>query len=445
MLRRNWWQRLRRKIPSEVLSVLNQLKDHECEAYLVGGAPRDLLLSRPPQDWDIATNAQPEKVKTIFERSLPLGEKFGTVRVLFDCLEVDITTFRYEGSYTDGRRPDWVSFTPSLQEDLARRDFTVNAIALDPLREKLVDPFGGVKALKQRIVKTVGDPEIRFGEDALRILRFFRFQSTLGFRGDHRTEEVINPGNITKVSGERIREELTKLLLSSYPEVGLGGMARSGLLTAIFPEFSAVWKEQRLFRHTVATVQAIKPEIELRWAALLHDVGKPATKAIEENKLHYYGHEQVGTELAAAILERLRFSGGVASKVLALVRWHMFPADPWMTDAALRRLVGKVGRENITALLELRRADLVGTPGVSYRAFAVLSRFARRLEALLAGETVFSRRDLAVNGHEIMDYLHISPGPQVGEVLQEVFHWVTDDPTRNRKDLILEYLKKWCK
>ncbi|NLW56021.1 MAG: CCA tRNA nucleotidyltransferase [Firmicutes bacterium] len=442
MWRRHWWRHLRRQIPEEVLFALNRLQEQGYEAYLVGGAPRDLLLSRSPEDWDLATDARPEEVKKIFANSLPLGEKFGTVRVLFDRLEVDITTYRQEGAYTDGRRPAWVSFTPSLQADLARRDFTINAIALDPLREKLVDPFGGVKALKQRLVKTVGDPEVRFGEDALRMLRFFRFQATLGFRGDRRTEKGIKPGNIVKISGERIGDELTKLLVSASPKTGLEGMARSGLLTALFPELSAVREEPALFRHTVETVQAIKPETELRWAAFLHDIGKPQTRVDKGNRLHFYGHEKVGTELAAAILERLRFSRKVADKILTLVRWHMFPADPWMTDAALRRLVVRVGKENIYALLELRRADLVGTPGVSYRAFAGLSHFAARLEALLAGETVLSLRDLAVNGHELMEFLGIPPGPRVGAVLQEIFHWVTDDPARNRKELILEYLEK---
>jgi len=440
MWRPNWWRRLRRQIPEEVLFALNRLAEAGYEAYLVGGAPRDLLLGRTPEDWDLATGARPEKVKTLFANAWPLGEKFGTVRVPFDRLVVDITTFREEGAYSDGRRPDWVNFTPSLEADLARRDFTMNAIALDPLREKLVDPFAGVQALKRRLVKTVGEPAVRFGEDALRMLRFYRFQATLGFRGDRETEQGITPGLITKVSGERIRDELTKLLVASFPKASLEGMARSGLLPAVLPEFGAVLAEPGLFRHTVATVQAIKPATGLRWAAFLHDLGKPRTRVDQGDRLHYYGHEKVGAELAAAILERLRFPRKVAEQIQALVRWHMFPADPWMTDAALRRLVARVGKENIKGLLELRRADLVGTPGVAARAFRGLTQFASRLDALLAGETVLSLRDLAVNGHEIMEFLGIQPGPRVGEVLQEIFHWVTEDPARNRKELILEYL-----
>ena len=429
MLRRRWWQ---------------ELQNYGFEAYLVGGAPRDLLLSKRPQDWDVTTNASPDRVRGSFERTLSLGEKFGTIQVLINDYQVEVTTFRREGEYSDGRRPDRVEFTSSLLEDLSRRDFTINAIALDPLKKKLVDPFGGVRDLKRRLVRAVGDPEVRFQEDALRMLRFFRFQSTLGFRGERRTEGGIKPEILIKISAERIREELTKLLVSPFPELGLYGMARTGLLTTIIPEFIPIWPEDNaLFRHLVATVKAIKPQAELRWAALLHDLGKASSKVVVGNKVHYYGHDQVGQELAAGILERLRFSGSFCQKVLTLVRWHMFTVDPMISDAALRRLVIKVGEENIKDLLEVRRADLVGTGGPYYRAQEVLSLFARRVEALLTGETVFSRKDLAINGQDVMSFLALPPGPKVGEVLQEIFYWVTEDPERNKKDLILSYLEKF--
>ncbi|NLM37093.1 MAG: HDIG domain-containing protein, partial [Firmicutes bacterium] len=225
---------------------------------------------------------------------------------------------------------------------------------------------------------------------------------------------------------------------------GLTGLARSGLLTAIMPEFAAVWAtDPAIFTHLVATVQAIKPTAELRWAAFLHDLGKATTRQVEGGRVRYYGHEKAGAALAAGILERLRFANVFRQKVLTLIRWHMFPADPWLTDAALRRLVGKVGPENIVDLLELRRADIVGTGGPVARALDNLVRFHRRVQAMLAGETVFARKDLAVNGHEVMAFLGLPPGPQVGAVLEDVFHWVTEDPARNRKELILDYLQKW--
>ncbi len=202
MLRRRWWQDLQRIIPAQVLFVLGSLQNYGFEAYLVGGAPRDLLLSKRPQDWDVTTNASPDRVRGSFERTLSLGEKFGTIQVLINDYQVEVTTFRREGEYSDGRRPDRVEFTSSLSEDLSRRDFTINAIALDPLKKKLVDPFGGVRDLKRRLVRAVGDPEVRFQEDALRMLRFFRFQSTLGFRGERRTEGGIKPEILIKISAD---------------------------------------------------------------------------------------------------------------------------------------------------------------------------------------------------------------------------------------------------
>ena len=436
------WGRIRRRIPAPVLTALCRLQNSGYQAYLVGGAPRDLLLGREPQDWDIATDARPEQVKAVFPRTFPLGEKFGTVGVLIDETPLEVTTFRREGDYSDGRRPDWVAFTPAVRDDLARRDFTINAIALDPLGEKLVDPYGGVRDLKRRLVRAVGEPRTRFYEDPLRMLRFYRFQATLGFRGESCTEQSITAELIRKVSGERLRDELTKILIAGAPAFGLNGLARSGLLTVILPEFIPVYPaDPALFRHLVATVEAIKPCPELRWAAFLHDLGKAATRQVAaDGRVRYYGHDKVSQDLAAGLLERLHFPNASRQKILPLIRWHMFDASPALTDAALRRLVGKVGPEHIFDLLELRRADIVATGRPTYQARESLAFLARRIEALLAGETVLTRKDLAVNGHEVMAFLALPPGPEVGAVLDEIFRWVTEDPARNRKDRILAFL-----
>lgn len=442
MLRRGRWRWIQRQLPSAVLTVLQTLHSHGYLAYLVGGAPRDLLLGRQPQDWDLTTDARPEQVRAVFARTIPLGENFGTVQVIVGDEQFEVTTFRREGDYSDGRHPDWVAFTPSIRDDLGRRDFTINALALDPIGVELVDPYGGVRDLKRRIVRAVGEPGQRFAEDPLRMLRFYRLQSTLGFRGETQTEQGIEAGAITQVSGERIRDELTKTLVAPAPELGLAGLLRCGLLTMIMPEFMPVQAaDPTLFRHIVATVKAIKPEAELRWAALLHDLGKATTKQEEAGRIHYYGHDKVSTELAAGILERLRFATEFRQRVLTLVRWHMFSADPGLTDAALRRLVLKVGPDQIFNLLELRRADLVGTGGVYYRARASLAGLARRIQALLEGETVFTRKDLAVDGWEVMEKLKIPPGPEVGIILDGVFHWVIEDPERNQKKLIYAFLE----
>lgn len=436
------WHRIRRQVPAAVLTVLHRLQSNGYQAYLVGGAPRDLLLGREPQDWDVTTDARPDEVRTVFPRTFPLGEKFGTVGVLVDDLQVEVTTFRREGGYSDGRRPDWVAFTPAVEEDLARRDFTINAIALDPLREKLVDPYHGVRDLRRRLVRAVGEPRARFTEDPLRMLRFYRFQATLGFHGENGTEEGIVAELIRRVSGERLRDELTKILTAVKPALGLWGLARSGLLTIISPEFlPALREEPALFRHLVATVEAINPTPELRWAAFLHDLGKATTRQVAaDGRVHYYGHDQVSHDLAAAILERLRFPNAAREKILTLIRRHMFTADPGLTDAALRRLVGRVGPAHIFDLLELRRADLVASGNPPRQAGESLSLLARRLEALLTGETVLTRKDLAVNGHDVMAFLALPPGPAVGAVLDEIFRWVTEDPARNRKDRILTFL-----
>jgi poly(A) polymerase/tRNA nucleotidyltransferase (CCA-adding enzyme) len=420
---------------------MQTLRSYGYSAYLVGGAPRDLLLGRQPQDWDISTDARPEQVKAIFTRTIPLGEKFGTVQVLVEDDQFEVTTFRREGDYTDRRHPDWVAFTPSIRDDLARRDFTINALALDPIGLELVDPYGGVRDLKRRLVKAVGEPRQRFTEDPLRMLRFYRFQSTLGFRGETRTERGIEAGALTAVSGERIRDELTKILMAPAPGLGLVGLFHCGLLTVIMREFIPVQEaDPTLFRHLVDTVKAIKPEPELRWAAFLHDLGKATTKQEKEGRVHYYGHDKVSTALAAGILERLRFATEFRQRVLTLVRWHMFSADPGMTDAALRRLVAKVGPDQIFNLIELRRADLVGTGGSYYQARDSLTSLAQRIHALLEGETVFTRKDLAVDGRAVMEFLELPPGPEVGAILTAVLQWVIEDPARNRKARIYDFL-----
>lgn len=437
-----WWRFVLKSIPYPVIEVIRELKAHGFQGFLVGGAPRDLLLGKNPKDWDVATDALPAQVEEVFAEIVPVGRDFGTMQVLTGGMKIEVTTFRREGTYSDGRRPDWVEYTPSISDDLSRRDFTINAIAMDPLEKVLVDPFGGRRDLKRRLVRAVGDPAERFAEDALRMLRFYRFQSALNFRGEQATEEGVNPALIAKVSPERIRDELDKLLLSSYPGGGLRGMTRSGLLTEIIPEFRPLLTETGILEHLFTAVEEIKPISALRWAAFLHDVGKGVTKVVDDSGLHYYGHETVGEKIAAVILERLRFSREFQTKVLALIRWHMFPCDPQLTDAALRRLVTRVGRENIMDLLELRRADIIATGRRYHLAWEGFSRFSSRLEALLREEKVFTLGDLAVDGHDVMAALGLTPGPTVGEVLREVFQWVIEDPGRNTRERLLEFIRE---
>lgn len=449
MFMTRWWRFVQSSLPPEVINLIKLLKEHGFTGYLVGGAPRDLLLSKVPKDWDLATDALPETVEEICmehdqeeTKVIQVGKKFGTIKLLRNGLVIEVTTFRREGPYSDGRHPDWVEFRPGIEEDLSRRDFTVNAMALDVLGNQLIDPFGGRRDLKQKVIRAVGDPEQRFAEDALRMLRFFRFQSGLGFRGDRTTERAINPYLVKQISPERIREELTKLLVSPRPERGLLGLIRTGLLLSVAPEFTSVVTDEHLTAHLLKTVETIKPHPHLRWAALLHDLGKTQCRTVDENGLHYYGHAEVGEELAHGLLERLRFSKDFIKRVTILIRWHMFSADPGQTDAALRRLALKVGEENLGGLLELRRADIIASGQNYHRAWEGFSAFASRVEALLQKEKVLTLQDLAVNGEDIMKTLGIPAGPQVGVVLQDLFAWVTEEPDRNNEKDLYCYLEE---
>lgn len=442
MILSSWWGAISERIPPEVTLAMSRLKERGFEVYLIGGAPRDLLKGKMPQDWDLATSAHPAQVEEAFSETVPLGKKYGTVQVIINDLVLEVTTYRREGAYSDGRRPDWVLFTPSLEEDLARRDFTINAIALDPLERRLVDPFGGRRDLRRRIIRTVGRPEVRFAEDALRMLRFYRFQAELNLRGAKETEEAINSALLSKVSPERIREELNRILLSLYPIKGLQGLARYSLLAEVIPEFSLLLPEKKILEHIFATVETIRAEASLRWAAFLHDLGKGSTKDEDEKGVHFYGHEIVGAEQAVKILDRFRFPRRFQEKTITLIRNHMFSTDPMITDAALRRLVTRVGKENIRDLLELRRADIIATGRDYHRAWESFSLFSSRVEALLAEERVFTLRDLAIDGHDIMEALKIPPGPRVGEAQRELFQWVLEDPGRNSKERLLGYLKE---
>jgi len=430
------------RIPKEVLVVIKELKTRGYQAYLVGGALRDLFLRRAPGDWDVATDAVPSQVEGIFPQTVAVGKRFGTIQVPAGDFMVDVTTFRREGAYSDGRRPDWVEFARSPVADLSRRDFTVNALALDPLTKELLDPFGGRRDLKKKIMRTVGEPRRRFAEDALRMLRFYRFQSVLAFKGDPETERGIKPSLLAGVSAERIRDELTGILTGVAPGKGLRGLVKTGLLAVIAPEYEPVIKSPEIMEHLIATVEAVKPCLHLRWAAFLHDLGKPVSRTEDrEGRIHYFGHEQAGEKLAAGILERLRFPRAIQKRVLTLVRRHMFLCDSAMTDATLRRLAARVGRDILFDLLELRRADIVATGRNYYRAWENLSRFSARVQALYREEKALTPAEMAVSGHDVMEILNLAPGPQVGRILAELFHWVTEDPERNTRKELLQYLK----
>lgn len=418
--------------------------------YLVGGAVRDYLLGRPVSDFDVATDARPEEVMKIFRRVVPTGVKHGTVTVLWKGLGVETTTFRTEADYGDGRHPDSVSYAATIEEDLSRRDFTMNAMAYDLVGGDLVDPYGGRDDLRARLVRAVGDPLERFREDGLRPLRAVRFAAQLGFEIDEATLRSVPAAldRLALVSAERARDELQKTLLSPAPSRGLRLMESTEILALLLPELSAcrgvAQKGMHIYDvldHLYACVDAIRPDLVLRLAALLHDVGKPAAKVErpgEEPTFHR--HEALSADAAEAILKRLRFPNAVIDEVAHLVRNHMFAYDESWSDAAVRRFIARVGVDSMDRLLELRVADgaaIIGRP-VDPRGLEPLRD---RVREVLAAKEAFGLGDLAVKGGDLAS-IGVPPGPAMGAILKELLEAVMDDPGLNERARLLEIAER---
>lgn len=434
---------MRVKLPSAIIEICRTLSEAGFQAYVVGGALRDALLGLTPHDWDITTDALPDEVEAPFPKTIPTGKEFGTITVLYEGQPVELTTMRQEGRYSDKRRPDMVVFTKDIILDLARRDFTVNAMAYNPITEKFVDPFKGRLHLKIRRLVCVGDPKERFSEDPLRMLRLIRFQAVLGFKVAKKTARGITPRLIKVVSAERIGQELAKLLLGDHLVPAFELFFTSGLLAEVIPELAACagvnQGEQHSYDvlgHSILACQRIPPELHLRWAALLHDIGKPATKA-ENGRVRFHGHDQLGAEMTEHILRRLRFSSELVQRVSHLVRFHMYPMGPHMTDKAIRHMIAKVGRAHIFDLIALRQADISAMYVNPVQAVRFLTELRSRVQEVLDAETALTVQDLAVNGHDIMMELGMGPGPKVGQLLEQLLEVVIDDPSQNNRSALL--------
>ncbi len=432
-------------LPDWVAAAARQLLSQGYQAYLVGGAVRDLLRGEPPHDWDLATDALPDQVETLYLHTVPTGKNYGTITVLFEAGQLEVTTFREDLGYSDRRRPDAIKFGSEITQDLLRRDFTINALAFDFATEELVDPSGGYYDLRQQILRAVGDPGVRFAEDGLRMFRFYRFLATADLRADVKTLKAVNPEWGKLVSNERIREEFSKLLLGKNVRSGLNGLRNSGLLGVFIPELNGIDIEQgwyhhhRLWEHLVIATESIQPRIELRLAALLHDVAKPQTQFADETGVHFYGHDQQGAAMAETILRRLRYPNQLVETVTKLIRWHMFFIEPKTSDGALRRLIAKVGPEQIDDLLELRRADIVATGRVDAAAWADWHHLVERFHALLTDDTVLGRYQLAVNGRDLMNRFGLQPGPVVGRLLNALWQRVLEEPAHNNRDTLFQF------
>ena len=436
--------------PAPALAALERLRAGGHQAYLVGGALRDLLLGRMGPDLlDVATDRRPEEVMALFPRTEPIGIAHGTVLVMLEGLAFECTTFRREGAYADARHPDGVEFTADLPADLARRDFTVNALAYDPLNGVLVDLHGGLLDLEQRRLRAVGEPLARFREDALRPVRAARFAATLEFELDPATRAALG-GVVDRarlVAPERVRVELEKLMAARRPSVGLELLRAAGLLELWMPELTRChavpqnrWHAYDVYTHSLESCDhAPANKAVVRWAALLHDLGKPDTRVERRGDGTFYGHQTVGAERADRLLDRLRFPGALRAAIVHLVREHMFDYRAEWSDAAVRRWVRRVGEEAVADLFDLRIADMLGN-GLKTGFPAQLGPLRRRIGRVLAGSHALRVGDLAVGGRDVMETLGIGPGPAVGEALEALLEEVLEDPGRNTRERLLARL-----
>jgi len=440
------------QIPEEVLKVVAGLEKSGFEAWIVGGCVRDLLINRKPHDWDITTNATPEEIQRVFEHTYYTNE-FGTVGVVTESTDdtlkvVEVTPYRTEGKYSDSRRPDSVAFSKNLEDDLKRRDFTINALAYNPTQEKLVDLYEGLKDIKDMLVRAVGEPEARFSEDALRILRAIRIAAELDFSIEEKTKVAM--GNLVsqleKISKERIRDEFVRIINSQKPLKSIVLAQGMGLFKYIAPELEeGIGIDQNqahsydVFEHNLRSLQHAADKewsFDVRLAALFHDVGKPKTRRRSEEKgdWTFYGHDVVGAKITKVALERLRFSREIIEKTEKLVRWHMFFSDPdKITLSAVRRIIRNVGRENIDDLVKLRICDRIGTGRPKEQPFR-LRVYQSMIEQALRDP--ISVGMLAIDGKRIMDVTREAPGPRIGWMLHALLEEVLDDPTKNTAEYL---------
>ena len=435
-------------LPQEANYCIQALEAAGFGAYAVGGCVRDSLLGLTPADFDLCTNARPEEIRSVFaaHQLLHHGEKHGTVGVVLNHQVFEITTFRTEGGYEDSRHPKWVKFVTNVEEDLARRDFTVNAMAFNP-KCGYVDPFGGQKDLENKILRTVGDPEARFREDALRILRGARFSARFRLTVDPATRAAMErlAPLMDNLARERVFEELCKLLLSA---TATDLLVFAPLLTQVIPELSASVGFQQhsphhafdVFTHTAHVTEAVPKELGLRWAALLHDIGKPACFTLDENgRGHFKGHAKVSAEIADVVLLRLKAPSALRQQVTDLIGLHMTKLEP--DKKLLRRRLGKLGQERLLELLQLQEADM-GSKGTGkpeeMDQFPVLRNL---IEEVLAEAACFSIKDLAVNGWDLQQ-AGIPAGPDIGKCLSWLLGQVQDEVLPNDRAILLDTVKK---
>jgi len=468
------------KIPTYVNNVADVLVANGYEAYLVGGAVRDIMLDKQPKDFDLATNALPEQIEKLFAKAITTNARFGTVLVVMESrtgerFDVEVTTYRREEEYIGGRWPSKVEFTANIREDLSRRDFTINAIAINLQKiqepsanaeEVIIDPFGGQQDLQKKLIRAVGDPLERFSEDGLRAYKAARLASELNFEIDSKTFEAIKQTLhiARKISLERIRDEFKKLLyFSARPSVGIELLRVSGLLEIFLPELLDTvglmqpdWHDDDVYTHSLKTLDLAEDSIKV--AALLHDIGKPKTKSDDERGIHFYSHDVVGAQMVKEILTRLKFPKGQINRNVSLVRWHMFyyPSADWRkfnelgqlesddapegpggwTDGAIRRFIKNIGEDLIEDLFKLRIADATSNPKSSFKPME-MEALEKRIAEVRSKDMVIKLSDLEIKGNDLIK-LGITPGPLMGKVLNQLLEKVIDQPILNKKETLLK-------
>ncbi|MTI48222.1 MAG: HD domain-containing protein [Firmicutes bacterium] len=439
------------RLPLDVDILINMIYKEGYEAYAVGGCIRDSILGRTPNDWDICTSVKPDFLTKLLEykgiKVIPTGLKHGTITILLNEEEYEITTYRIEGEYENNRRPKHVKFTQDIVQDLSRRDFTINSMAYND-KNGLVDPFGGRFDLKDKLVRTVGNPNKRFDEDALRILRGIRFATQLEFVIESNTLKSmeLNRHLLSSISAERIREELNKIILSRTPSKGFRLLKDTKIFKYIIPEMQETFDfdqknphhHKDVFNHTMDVLDNTEEDLILRLAALLHDIGKPSTFSVDTDGIgHFYGHHMESMKIAQNILKRLKYDNETIERVSILIKEHMTKQD-LVTDKAIKRFINRVGEKDLGRLFKLQRSDITGS-NPPYD-FTSIDNIEKKCKEILDREDPLTVRDLRINGYDLID-LGIKPGEKMGIILDSLLEIVLEYPEKNNKETLLRIVK----
>lgn len=439
-------------LPKDVKYIIDRLIEAGYEAYAVGGCVRDTLLNRTPDDWDITTSAKPLQIKELFRPTIDTGIQHGTVTVLRSGVGYEVTTYRIDGEYEDARHPKEVTFTANLEEDLKRRDFTINAMAYNE-KDGLIDCFGGMNDLESEIIRCVGDARERFNEDALRMMRAIRFSAQLGYSIEQKTSDAIKElaSNLDKISAERINVELTKLITSGHPEYIVEAY-NLGIMDIVMPEFAICMKTSQnnphhcytVGEHIVRSMKGIRDDRVLRYTMLFHDITKPQFKTTDSEGIdHFHGHAIGSAQKAHEIMKRLRFDNDALYKIERLVEYHDYRVEP--TKKAVRHAINKVGEDLFDMLLEVQKADLSAQSKYEYdEKFNRIEQVQNLYESIIEDGECVSLKTLAVTGSDLIK-IGIEPGPGLGEILKQLLSEVLDDPGKNKQDILLEIAKGYLR